>query len=341
MQTMKPKRQALRFPFYPILLIFVLTCVFVRPSFADSKIPVILSTDVGNEIDDQWAVVNLLVDPRFEVLGIVSAHAPSVSPPAGYTTYMVLKDVVEHRLNMMSHPPLFEGASLPLQDHTTPRNNAGVQFIIEASRPFSKSNRLTVLTIGAVTDAASAILVDPTIVDRIQIVDMGFNAWPEGGDEFNVANDVKGMQVILDSDVPLVVGSGNVCRAHLSLTLNEARDLVSEHGPVGRWLWEEFQAWYYRFVKPLRQVDLSQKWVIWDDIVLAYVLGMTKQVTYPRPRLSDNMQFERAETTRTITWITEVDSKRFWTEFIEHLDSYQRTHAMGEGGSSSSPVSLP
>ena len=47
---------------------------------AIAKIPVILSTDVGNEIDDQWAIVYLLTSPEFEVLGIVSAHSPTVSP---------------------------------------------------------------------------------------------------------------------------------------------------------------------------------------------------------------------------------------------------------------------
>ena len=53
----------------------------VRAAAAD-KIPVILSTDVGNEIDDQWAVAYMLVNPQFDVLGIISAHAPTLPPPA-------------------------------------------------------------------------------------------------------------------------------------------------------------------------------------------------------------------------------------------------------------------
>jgi inosine-uridine nucleoside N-ribohydrolase len=249
------------FDWKPFLAGFAMLFLAVAPAAA--KIPIILPTDVGNEIDDQWAIVYMLTNPEFEVLGIISGHAPSLTPLAAHTTYLCLLDVVETRLRIASHPPLFEGSSLPLQDLQTPRMNAGVDFIIEASKAFSEENRLNIATIGAVTDAASAILKDPAVSDRIRIVDMGFNGWPKGGDFFNIANDVKAMQVIMNSNVPLVVGPGDVCRADLSLNLDQAKNIVAGRGPVGDWLWQEYQAWYYRRVKPLRVNDFSQSWVIW------------------------------------------------------------------------------
>jgi purine nucleosidase len=293
---------------------------------AAEKIPVILSTDVGNEIDDQWAVAYMLVNPQFEVLGIISAHAPTLPPPAAHFTYLVLRDEVENRLKMTTHPPLFEGSSLPLQDAKTPRPNAGVDFIIQSSKDFSSNNRLTILTIGAATDAASAIIEDPSIANRIRVVAMGFRSWPNGGDEFNVANDVAAWQAILRSDVPVVVGCGDVCQTNLSLTPDQAQKLISQHGPVGAWLWDEFQAWYYRFVKPMRSHDLSKPWVIWDTVVLAYVEGLTTQEVYPRPVLKDDMNFEPGQAGKTITWVTTIDAARMWPDFIQKLDTYQRTH---------------
>ena len=91
------------------------TLLGARSVSATDKIPVILSTDVGNEIDDQWAVAYMLVNPQFDVLGIISAHAPTLPPPSAHTTYLVLHDEVENRLGQSSHPPLFEGSSVPLQ----------------------------------------------------------------------------------------------------------------------------------------------------------------------------------------------------------------------------------
>lgn len=299
---------------------------------AETKIPVVLSTDVGNEIDDQWTIIYTLLSPRLEVLGVMSAQAPTISPPAGRTSYRILRDVVENRLGMSVHPPLIEGGSLPLENARTPRQSPAVNFIVETSKRFTKENRLTVLMIGAGTDVASAILTDPSIVDRISVVQMGFNN-QRGGNEFNIANDVRAVQAILDSGVPLVIGPGEVCRASLSLSLDQAREMTAERGPVGAWLWEEFQGWYYRYVKPLRKDDLSKPWIIWDNITLAYVLGMTTHETKPRPRMKDDMTFETAAATKqTVTWITDVDERRMWDDFFSLLDAYQRTHAISHEG---------
>jgi len=310
------------------ILLLVFLWLAATLSAAARGIPVILSTDVGNEIDDQWAVLYLLTNPQFDVLGMVSAHAPTLPPPSAHYTYRVLVDEVENHMNLESHPPLFEGSSLPLADTHSARGNASVDFIVRASRAFSKDNRLDVLTIGAATDVASAILEDPGITERIRVVAMGFHRWPDGGNEFNVANDPRAWQVILDSDVPVVIGSGDVCRAYLALTPAQAQALVADHGPLGAWLWEQYQDWYYRNVKPLRVDDLSKPWIIWDIITAAYVEGMASGETKPRPRLRDNMTFDHPATGENITWITSVDSRRLWADFVDRLDDFTRTHAV-------------
>lgn len=300
------------------------------PGRSWGKIPVLLSTDVGNEIDDQWAIAYMLVNPAFDVQGIVSAHAPSLPAPSAHATYEVLVDEVERRLGMVNHPPLLEGSSLPLADLKTPRMNRGVEFILETSRRFNAENRLTVLTIGAATDVASAILADPSLVQRIRVVAMGFRNLSDGGNEYNVQNDPRAWQVILNSDVPVVIGSGDVCQKDLALGFEQAKKLISSHGAVGAWLWDEYQAWYFRFVKPLRQDDFSKPWVIWDTIVLAYTQGMTTQKSIPRPRLADNLAFQQTGTAKTIVWITGVDSHKMWADFLEKLDAYETTHAVGQ-----------
>ncbi len=292
------------------------------------KTSVILSTDVGNEIDDQWAITYMLLSPSFDVQAILSAHGPSLPDPSAHVTYEILLDLVERRLGMLTHPPLFEGSSLPLADDRTPIDNPGVDFIIETSKNFSSDHRLVVLTIGAATDVASAILKDPTIVNRISVVAMGFTSLTEGGHEYNVENDPRAWQVILDSNVPVTIGAGDVCRKDLSMSFDHAKDLLSKRGPVGAWLWDEYQVWYFRNIKPLRKNDFSKPWIIWDNVVMAFEQGMTTQEQIPRPRLADNLSFEKTNTNKTITWITGIDSKRLWSDFVQKLDAYQSTHAV-------------
>jgi inosine-uridine nucleoside N-ribohydrolase len=301
----------------------------------DAKgIPIVLSTDIGNEIDDQWAVAYLFTNPAFKVLGVISAQAPSLPDPSAHGTYLILRDEVEHRLGLSAHPPLYEGASLPLKDTATPRRNAGTEFLIEASKGFSSDRRLNVLAIGAATDVASAILQDPTIVNRIRIVTMAFGSTSiDGGKEYNVQNDPKAWQVLLNSDVPLVVGPGDVCRKYLALNYEQAQRLLAGHGPVGAWLWGEYQSWYYRSVKPLRSNDFSKSWFIWDIITLANLQGFTTERTAIRPQLSDDLSLNMPSEVnggRQITWITAVDSTRLWSDFIAHLDEFQRLHAVAD-----------
>src|SRR5258707_8981643 len=97
------------------LLSMVSTGAMFGGQNADARIPVVLSTDVGNEIDDQWAIVYLLLQPKFEVIGVMSAHAPTITAPAGKTSYRILVDMVENRMGMRRHPPLIEGGSEPLE----------------------------------------------------------------------------------------------------------------------------------------------------------------------------------------------------------------------------------
>jgi purine nucleosidase len=296
---------------------------------AQVRIPVVLSTDVGNEVDDQWTIVYLLLREDLDVKGILSAHAPSISPPAGRVSLEILRDVVERRMGLAVHPPLIEGGSVPLRSRTEAQGSPAVEFLIEASKPYSETNRLQVLNIGAITDVASAILRDPTITRRIRVINMGFHDAVKGGNEFNIANDPIAMQVVLDSDVPLVSGPGDVCRRDLALSLDQAREMVAERGPIGGWLWKEFQAWYYRHVKPLRKDDFSKPWMIWDNITLAYLLGMAETQDGPRPRMTEAMQFEpRAGSVAKMTWITRVDSRRMWADFLGRLDRFQATHAV-------------
>jgi len=295
----------------------------VTAKAADTRTPVVLSTDIGNEIDDQWAVAYLLLQERLHVLGILSAHAPSLPSPAAHASFCILTEVVEQRLGLRTHPPLIEGGSLPLEDIRRPQGSAAVNFLIKISSTFSKANRLSVLVIGAGTDVASAILTDPSIVDRIRIVQMGFID-EKGGDEYNILNDVRAEQVILNSAVPLVIGPASVCRRDLAMTYDHARTYLAERGPIGAWLWDEYRNWYFRNVKPLRVEDFSKPWYIWDDITLAYLLGMTEQHTGPRPHMRDDATFDSFDSSRSVTWITRVDQARLWADFAQVVDRYQR-----------------
>lgn len=319
-----------------LAVLFLLTMVsaaFLRlpaqtPAETKQPVPIVLSTDTGNEVDDQWVIFYLLADPAFDVRGILSAHAPTV--PSTHWSLGIIRDEVEHHMGLAIHPPLVEGASMPLRNPIAPwMPGAAAEFLVEQSRSFSPDHRLTVLTIGAATDVAAALIIDPSIADRIRIVAMGFNnLQPDGAREFNVLNDPPAWQVILKSRVPVVIGTGDVCRRDLSMGYRQAEQMLAPHGPIAAWLWDDFRNWYFTRIKPLRVDDISKKHVIWDIITAAYVKGLATAETARRPSLTDDGKFAPGAEGATWQTITHVDTNKLWQNFFADMDHFTATHSI-------------
>ena len=47
---------------------------------ADRK-PIVVTTDIGAEVDDQWTLAHMALSPELEVKGVVTTHAPNLAAP--------------------------------------------------------------------------------------------------------------------------------------------------------------------------------------------------------------------------------------------------------------------
>ena len=197
----------------------------------NSPLAVVLTTDCGADIDDQWALVHLLLSPELDLRAVITTHAASIKYSSAASAQCAT-GVLAHVPPASAEPrPLVSGSDVPLRDAKTPLENPGVDLLLRISREFSESRRLVVFVIGAGTDVASAS--------------------PAGGDAFNVKNDPLARQVILNSDAPLVIGSSAVTQRDLRLTRAEAAALMRSHGQIGEYLYSLFDQWLDQ------QADLS------------------------------------------------------------------------------------
>lgn len=271
-------------------------------------------------MDDQWAIAHLVLNPRTNLLGIVTTHTPYQT---AQRSAEVAQDVLRH-LPVAEKPPVIPGSSTPLESVDKPQRNEGIDFIIETARQYSSHQPLTLLTIGAATDAASALLLEPSIAERIRMVSMAFHSVEGGGREFNVQNDPKAWQVILDAPVPLTVGPAATCLRDLLMTLDRARSLFEGCGGAGEYLVGLLQWWLEAQPKVVEGVTgRDDAWPIWDEIVTAHLLSWTEAEVLPRPYLLDNLDFEFARREGhpypTIQWIRAVDSERLWSDLVRLL----------------------
>jgi purine nucleosidase len=288
---------------------------------AAPKISAVLTTDCGVEIDDQWALTHLLVSEEVDLRAVITTHASSIGFSSATSAQQAAELVA--RLSpsrVSSHPPVVAGSDVPLRDATPSPENAGVELLLRLSRGFTSSRRLVVFVIGAATDVASALLKDPSMENRVTIIAMGFDDWPSGGDVFNVKNDPLAWRIILDSDLPVVVGSSAVAKRGLRLTRTEAAGLMRSHGRLGEYLYTLFDRWVTQQAALVAQMVAPETWVVWDEVVVAYALGMAQGREVPRPRLQPTLAFVHPETPRRITWLTQVDTERVWDDFTRKID---------------------
>src|SRR5262245_59931757 len=70
---------------------------------------VVLTTDCGCEVDDQWALVHLCLSPAIDLRGVVTTHAPNLRAPAAESSARVAYKVLD-LLPLAARPPVMSGS---------------------------------------------------------------------------------------------------------------------------------------------------------------------------------------------------------------------------------------
>lgn len=208
----------------------------------EKRVRYILHTDCKNEADDQYAVVQTLMTPKFDVKGIIAGHFNklSVTGPAGGDTVQDSLDEIHKILELMhlkDRYPVLPGARTGMENEFEPVDSEGARFIIQEAMREDLSP-LFIGMQGAITDLASAILLAPEICSRMTAIWIGGGAYPDGGFEFNLAQDVHAANVVFKSEMPLWQIPINVYK-QMAVSLAELQLKVKPHGKIGRYLFEQ------------------------------------------------------------------------------------------------------
>jgi len=175
------------------------------------KVDIVLDTDTFNEIDDQYALAYLMKSSdNLSVKAIYAApflNEKSVSPSDGMEkSYKEIMRVLSLMNKEKFKECVLKGSRqfLPSEDQAV-QSPAAVDLAKRAMN-YCSDNPLYVVAIGAITNIASAILINPEIIDKVVIVWLGGHAlhWPNTK-EFNLYQDVASARVVLGCGVPVVL----------------------------------------------------------------------------------------------------------------------------------------
>ncbi len=208
--------------------------------------PIIIDTDPGQ--DDAVAILVALAASELDVVGITTV-AGNVPQPLVTTNALKLCELVgriDVRVFAGAEQPLerelytaeyvhgptgIDGADLP-PPVTTPDGKEAVDFIIESCLAAGDEG-ITLCPIGPLTNIASAIAREPTIIPKIREIALMGGGFFQGGNttpvaEFNIYVDPDAAAIVFGSGAPITMFPLDV--THKALVLPEDLDRIRAIG---------------------------------------------------------------------------------------------------------------
>jgi len=241
---------------------------------AEGILNAVLDTDAYNEVDDQFAIVYALKSPeRLNIQAIYAApFYNDLSTGAGDGMEKSYQEILK-LLDFMKYPHddkfVLRGSSSFLSSKTEPVVSDAAKDLV--ARAMAAEDTLYVITIGALTNIASALIMEPKIAEKISIVWLGAHdyRWPNTR-EFNLCGvnmtgDLKAAQIVYDSGAPLTVLPCVGVVSELRTTPAELRAFIHGKTAIGTYLTENVEA-CVPAGKPGSRV-------IWDVSAVAYLIN--------------------------------------------------------------------
>lgn len=173
-------------------------------------VDVILDTDTYNEIDDQYALSYLVKSSdKLRLQAVYAApffNDHSTGPKDGMErSYEEILRLLTLLGKEEEKKQVYKGSERYLPDEKTPVDSPAARDLVERVKGRNEEDPLYVVAIGAITNIASAILMDPAIIEKIVVVWLGGHSFEwHDTKEFNMDQDIAAARVVFGSGVPLV-----------------------------------------------------------------------------------------------------------------------------------------
>jgi inosine-uridine nucleoside N-ribohydrolase len=182
---------------------------------AAQRVPVLLDTDIGTDIDDAYALALLLRSPEIELLGVTTVSGDATvrarlaakllavegGAAARIPVYAGLSTATQH-INQAEWASGFASAAL--------RTEGGVAFLRQQIE--ARPGELTIVAVGELTNVAALLTSAPGIGKKIKQIALMGGAVRRGGEpgstpqpEWNIKSNAAAAKTVFESGVPLLV----------------------------------------------------------------------------------------------------------------------------------------
>ncbi|MBN1816351.1 MAG: nucleoside hydrolase [Sedimentisphaerales bacterium] len=223
------------------------------PQLFAAKIPVIYDSDIGDDIDDTWALGLLLKSPEYDVKLVVGDQGKSEYRAKLFAKFLTRAGRTDIPIGMALDVNAtgggrqsewvkdFDLASYPGKIHKD-----GVQAIIDTI--MRSEQKITLICVGPVPNIAEALRRQPRIAEKARFVGMhgsvrkGYGGKSTIDAEYNVRADAKACQKVLSADWPITITPLDTCGL-VHLTGDKYQKVRNSDDPIAKAIIENYRLW--------------------------------------------------------------------------------------------------
>ncbi len=275
---------------------------------AISQRNVIVDADTGNEVDDFYALARILLEPSVKVTALNAAH--------WQTSHWAIAETMEnsHRLNqqllgeMNIQLKTNRGGLARMYDWgDRARHSAAAYEIIEQAQG---SGRVTILVLGALTNVASAVFIEPSIAEKLDVYWLGTEMEFETGmlkrNDFNPMMDQFALDYLLNSKVNMHIMPVSVALA-MQVDFDKMNTKIGNHF-LGGFLMKRWED----------HLDGSRRnRILWD---LALITAFIK----PSLATTKVVHTSKDSGNRSITFYDTIDADAIYADFYATLLAFEK-----------------
>jgi purine nucleosidase len=287
-------------------------------SYIPARANVVIDTDAFNEVDDQFALVYaILAQEKLKIEAIYAA--PFLNKRAKNVEEGMEKSYLEIQkiLGLMkSDFPLYKGSTAFMKDKKTPVKSAAAEDLVQ--RALKAKEPLYVLALGAPTNVASALVMNPAIKDKIVLIWLGGKGLHENtAREFNLLQDMHASQILFDSGVPMIQIPTEPVTSHLVTTVAELQANIGGANKISDYLID--------IVRGYSPDHFAWSKVIWDISVIAALVEPDALMYEYRstPILTDQMTYSFDGTRQLYKVATFINRNKVFKDMFTRFKAFK------------------
>jgi inosine-uridine nucleoside N-ribohydrolase len=244
------------------------------------KIPVILDTDICDDIDDTWALALLLQSPEFDIKLITTAVGDTPAKTKVVAKFLQTAGRTDIPIGTgLTTGDMKQGhrqdewvRDFDLSKYAGKIYPDGVQAIIDTIEKTPEP--ITLIAIGPLPNVAAALEREPNIAAKARFVGMhgsvrrGYGGKPQPQREYNVVSFIKASQTVFTADWDMTITPLDTCSL-VVLKGDKYKKVLESNDPIAKAVIENYRVWLKS--GKMNEADVNVKSSTLFDTVAVYL----------------------------------------------------------------------